>query len=96
MDWGKEDVVFLIVIMFCLGSLFMYSLGLALIQYPIIVGIASLITILVGVIVWSLNRYFNIRELEAQPNAVEKLNQKYAEGKLTEEELEEKTEKVLN
>jgi len=96
MDWDKSDVVFLLLIGLLIVPFFIYGYGVGLTMYPLIIGSASLIILITIILVWFINKYLNIRKVEAQPNAVEILNQKYAKGELTEEELEEKTEKVLN
>lgn len=95
MDWDKGDVVFLFVITSCFFVFFLYAYGLALVKYPQIVGFASLTAIMISLVIWSLNKYFKIKKLEAKPTANEILRKKYAKGELTEEELDEKMETIL-
>ena len=94
-----EDNMPEFVLLMCLSALIFVGLvpmyGAALIQYPIIVGGFTFSILIFTVFVWSLKNYFEIKKQKYKPSSKEIINKKYAEGELTEEELEKELDIIL-
>jgi len=94
-DFDSEDIVVYSMILLMFGGVFVYMIGKGLVLYPIIIGSAITTTVLFAIVAWSLKRYFEIKEMAVKPDSKEILARKYADDEITETELEEKTEKIL-
>lgn len=89
-ELDNNDFVLISMMILMLCGPFLWMVGMGLIYSPIIIGSAMTIFGIFIVVTWSLKRYFEIREIELKPDANEILARKYANGDITEVELEKK------